>query len=45
MLLPDDLGERGRPQAIGERRVGPRRVRRPAWNLLIGEQVSHRAAA
>ena len=44
MLLPDDLVERRRAKAVGERRIRRGRLLRPGGNLLIREEVSHRAS-
>ncbi len=41
MLLADDLVERPRPEAVGERRIGRRRFGRLCRDVLVGEQVWH----
>ena len=41
MLLADDLVQRPRTEAIGERRIGGGRLGRLRRNLLIGEEVGH----
>ena len=42
MILADNLAQRRRAQAIGQRRVGRGRLDLPRRDVLIGEQVSHR---
>src|SRR2546430_1914917 len=42
MLLADDFSERPWPEAVGQRRIGRRRIMRPGRDILVGEQVGHR---
>jgi hypothetical protein len=43
MLLPDDLAQRPRPQAIGKRRIRGWLVGRLGRDFLVSKQVGHRA--